>query len=88
MAEWLRRWTANPLGSPRVGSNPILVVFYFFKFIIIIIITILPRSIYFTFIANDALAHTTGFQARSKDLEILEEGGGAGLSTMPRRDHE
>ena len=25
MAEWLRRWTANPLGSPRVGSNPILV---------------------------------------------------------------
>ena len=30
----------------------------------------------------------TGFQARSKDLEILEEGGGAGPSTMPRRDHE
>ena len=26
VAEWLRRWTANPLGSPRVGSNPILVV--------------------------------------------------------------
>ena len=25
MAEWLRRWTANPLGSARVGSNPILV---------------------------------------------------------------
>ena len=25
VAEWLRRWTANPLGSPRVGSNPILV---------------------------------------------------------------
>ena len=23
VAEWLRRWTANPLGSPRVGSNPI-----------------------------------------------------------------
>lgn len=22
MAEWLRRWTRNPLGSPRVGSNP------------------------------------------------------------------
>ena len=30
----------------------------------------------------------TGFQARSKDLEILEEGGGAGPSTLPRRDHE
>ena len=27
MAEWLRRWTANPMGSARVGSNPILVVF-------------------------------------------------------------
>ena len=30
----------------------------------------------------------TGFQARSKDQEILEEGGGAGPSTLPRRDHE
>ena len=27
VAEWLRRWTANPLGSARVGSNPILVEF-------------------------------------------------------------
>ena len=25
LAEWLRRWTANPLGSARVGSTPILV---------------------------------------------------------------
>ena len=25
VAEWLRRWTANPLGSARVRSNPILV---------------------------------------------------------------
>ena len=31
---------------------------------------------------------STGFQARSKDQEILEEGGGAGPSTLPRRDHE
>ena len=30
----------------------------------------------------------TGFQARSKDQEILEEGGGAGPSHLPRRDHE
>ena len=30
MAEWLRRWTANPLGSARVGSNPILVVIFSF----------------------------------------------------------
>ena len=28
------------------------------------------------------------FQARSKDQEILEEGGGAGPSSWPRRDHE
>ena len=36
----------------------------------------------------DEHSHSTGFRARSKDLEILEEGGGAGPSTMPRRDHE
>ena len=29
VAEWLRRWTANPLGSARVGSNPILVVGFY-----------------------------------------------------------
>ena len=23
VAEWLRRWTRNPLGSPRAGSNPV-----------------------------------------------------------------
>ena len=22
MTEWLRRWTRNPMGFPRVGSNP------------------------------------------------------------------
>ena len=22
VAEWLRRWTRNPLGSTRAGSNP------------------------------------------------------------------
>ena len=22
MAEWLRRWTRNPMGFPRAGSNP------------------------------------------------------------------
>ena len=32
VAEWLRRWTANPLGSARVGSNPILVVIFFYFF--------------------------------------------------------
>ena len=35
VAEWLRRWTANPLCSARMGSNPILVVAIFsFSFII------------------------------------------------------
>ena len=29
VAEWLRRWTANPLGSPRVSSNLILVDSFF-----------------------------------------------------------
>ena len=23
VAEWLRRWTRNPLGSARTGSNPV-----------------------------------------------------------------
>ena len=36
VAEWLRRWTANPMCSARVGSSPILVencfsnIFYFY----------------------------------------------------------
>ena len=29
MAEWLRRWTVNPLGSARVGLSPIFTVFLF-----------------------------------------------------------
>ena len=29
VSEWLRRWTRNPLGSARVGSNPTGVVFVF-----------------------------------------------------------
>ena len=33
MAEWLRRWTANPMGSARVGSNPILVGNIFVQFV-------------------------------------------------------
>ena len=28
VAEWLRRWTANPLGFAREGSNPFFVVFF------------------------------------------------------------
>ena len=41
MAEWLRRWTRNPMGSSRAGSNParsgftfyfLLFTFYFLLF--------------------------------------------------------
>ena len=31
VAEWLRRWTANPLGSARAGSNPVLNGIFFFS---------------------------------------------------------
>ena len=30
MAEWLRRWTRNPMGFSRAGSNPAHDDFYFF----------------------------------------------------------
>ena len=33
VAEWLRRWTRNPLGSPRAGSNPAdNELFFFYRF--------------------------------------------------------
>ena len=45
VAEWLRRWTANPLGSARVGSNPILVeVFWKMIFSYFMIVLLLCRS--------------------------------------------
>ena len=31
MAEWLRRWTRNPLGSSRTGSNPVGDAYFFFS---------------------------------------------------------
>jgi hypothetical protein len=34
MAEWLWRWTANPLGSARAGSNPVIVACFFLKHLI------------------------------------------------------
>ena len=30
MAEWLRRWTRNPMGSSRAGSNPVRSVYILF----------------------------------------------------------
>ena len=32
VTEWLRCWTANPMCSARMGSNPIFVVFSFFDY--------------------------------------------------------
>ena len=32
MAEWLRRWTANPLGSVRAGSNPANIALNFTRY--------------------------------------------------------
>ncbi len=34
VAEWLRRWTANPMGSARVSSNliPVEIIFDLLKF--------------------------------------------------------
>ena len=34
MAEWLRRWTWNPMGSSRVGSNPTHSEFFCSNFIV------------------------------------------------------
>ena len=34
VAEWLRRWTRNPLGSPRAGSNPADYDSYPFNFLL------------------------------------------------------
>ncbi len=31
VAEWLRRWTWNPMGFPRAGSNPADCEFFLFQ---------------------------------------------------------
>lgn len=33
VAEWLRRWTRNPLGFPRAGSNPADYGAFIFKYL-------------------------------------------------------
>ena len=40
------------------------------------------------YILGDSAKLVSEFQARSKDQEILEEGGAAGPSLLPRKDHE
>ena len=42
MAEWLRRWTRNPLGSPRAGSNPADYVELFS--LVYIDLTVIPKK--------------------------------------------
>ena len=39
VAEWFRRWTRNPLGSARTGSNPVysdLIFIIFFSFMAVV----------------------------------------------------
>ena len=43
MAEWLRRWTRNPLGSPRAGSNPA-------DYVTFVLSKVLKTSIIFNYI--------------------------------------
>ena len=43
VAEWLRRWTRNPLGSPRAGSNPADYERVFFFFLTPWILVLLGR---------------------------------------------
>ena len=54
MAEWLRRWTRNPLGSPRAGSNPADYVFFFpsapFIFIFVFCLFVCLFVFFFVFV--------------------------------------
>ena len=47
MAEWLRRWTRNPLGSPRAGSNPADYVCFLFCLLYLINFTYSSHVIFF-----------------------------------------
>ena len=53
MAEWLRRWTRNPMGSSRAGSNParsgftfyfLLFTFYFLHKVLRLYVKVLIRT--------------------------------------------
>ena len=46
MAEWLRRWTRNPMGSSRAGSNPARseVTFYFLHKVLRLYVKVLIRT--------------------------------------------
>ena len=47
VAEWLRRWTANPMCSARVGSNPILVGYFCILFFFFFLTKIISFRIFF-----------------------------------------
>ena len=53
MAEWLRRWTRNPLGSARAGSNP--ADYDIFAFLFLLKVFIITVSYLFTFVGNKML---------------------------------
>ena len=46
MAEWLRRWTRNPMGSSRAGSNPARsdFTFYFLHKVLRLYVKVLIRT--------------------------------------------
>ena len=62
MAEWLRRWTANPMCSARVGSNPIGVVLLFY---------ITPYFSNFRFLQDKELGELFATCGRSMTLTIM-----------------
>ena len=75
MAEWLRRWTLNPLVSTRVGSNPIFVVFligFTVKWIAICSLNILIRVQISEKTGNLKSSATTFFENLGKN-KITEE---------------
>ena len=62
MAERLRRWTRNPLGSPRAGSNPAdYVIFVFFK--------VLKTSIIFNYMEPN---RNTAEGSRGRAVKVMD----------------
>ena len=56
MAEWLRRWTRNPMGSPRAGSNPARSDLYF-PFLPIKLWSLTRHTAIFFFISEKVVLH-------------------------------
>ena len=76
MAEWLRQWTVNPLGSASVVSNPIFVVFLFGSVVKWIAICSLNSLIKVQISEKTAIFKTlatTFFEIEKKINKITEE---------------